>query len=97
MIKANADDKHLLLPAFEGATVIFSNRDFFAHLFAPLSSPDSPAGRTLNEHAYDREIEQGVSEAMTWLEWTALFGGGVGFKQVLRDGFFVEVPEPLEK
>ncbi|KAF8847026.1 hypothetical protein BDZ45DRAFT_544960, partial [Acephala macrosclerotiorum] len=32
IVKANIDDKLSFFPAFEGATVIFSNTGFFVHL-----------------------------------------------------------------
>ena len=63
IVKGDLDDKQSLLPAFEGASVIFSNTDFFGHLFTALSSQDILKGRTPNKYAFDREVEQGVNIA----------------------------------
>ncbi len=57
IVKADFDDKQSLFPAFEGATVIFSNTDFFAHLWS------APPERTPNEYAFGRELAQGISIA----------------------------------
>jgi hypothetical protein len=63
IVKADIDDKHSLFPAFEGASVIFSNTDFFLHLRNALAPGGSPSGRTPNEHAFDREVAQGINIA----------------------------------
>lgn len=60
LVKADLDEKESLIPAFEGASVIFSNTDFFVHLF---SAGELPAGRTANEYARDREAAQGINTA----------------------------------
>ena len=60
MIKADLDDKSSLVPALEGATAIFSNTDFFVHFFEALQNNKVTKGRTPNEYAHDREVEQGV-------------------------------------
>jgi hypothetical protein len=59
MIQGDIDNKATLLPAFIGATAIFSNTDFFAPLFAALGSESlSP-----KKEAYDREVLQNVNVA----------------------------------
>jgi hypothetical protein len=63
IVKADIDDKQSLFPAFEGASVIFSNTDFFLHLRNALAPGGSPPGRTPNEHAFDRELAQGINIA----------------------------------
>ena len=63
ILKGDLDDKQSLLPAFEGASVVFSNTDFFGHLFAAIASNDITGGRTPNEYAFDREVEQGINIA----------------------------------
>ena len=60
IVKGDLDDKQSLLPAFEGATIIFSNTDFFQHLW----SKDTPSdGKAALKYAFDREVEQGVNIA----------------------------------
>ncbi|KAK9418903.1 hypothetical protein SUNI508_07675 [Seiridium unicorne] len=65
IVKADFNDKHSLLPAFEGAAVVFSNTDFFAILMDAAQSSALPSGRDPKEHAYDVEVQQGVSIAET--------------------------------
>ncbi|KAI0124144.1 hypothetical protein BJ170DRAFT_598467 [Xylariales sp. AK1849] len=60
IVKGDFDDKESLSTAFEGATAIFSNTEFFAHLFTP---GDLPPGRNAKENAFDREVAQGVNIA----------------------------------
>lgn len=59
IIQADLDDEKSLYPAFEGANVIFSNTDFFAHFWGALASNN---GSSL-QFAYDREVEQGLNIA----------------------------------
>jgi hypothetical protein len=63
IIKADIDDMNSLLPAFEGANVIFSNTDFFGHFFSAIKSNDPSSARTPNEIAYELEVAQGVNIA----------------------------------
>ncbi|KAL3476936.1 hypothetical protein BJX99DRAFT_227194 [Aspergillus californicus] len=63
MIKADIDDKQSLVPAFEGANVIFSNTDFFAHMEHALSTDPGNDPQEINKYAYRREVEQGVNVA----------------------------------
>ncbi len=63
LVQGDLDDKRSLAAAFEGATAIFSNTDFFGHLWTALSAPDILAGRTPNQYAHDREVEQGLNIA----------------------------------
>ncbi|KAF4631244.1 hypothetical protein G7Y89_g6884 [Cudoniella acicularis] len=73
IVKGDIDDKDSLIPAFEGANVIFSNTDFFLHLRSALTSPgDDNSGRTPNEYAYDREVEQGINISAAAAEPTVL-------------------------
>lgn len=62
IVQADFDDKPSLSSAFQGATVIYSNTDFFVHLFTGISA-GVPPGRTVLEHAYDREVAQGINIA----------------------------------
>lgn len=52
------DDKESLLLAFVGAAAIFSNTDFFGH----LETHPAP-GRSILEHALNREVAQGMNIA----------------------------------
>ena len=63
IFKGDLDDKQSLLPVFEGAAVIFSNTDFFSHFFEAVASNETTKGRTPNEYAFDREVEQGINIA----------------------------------
>ena len=63
IVQADLDDKESLVRAFEGAAAIFSNADFFAHLFQGPKPDDPPAGRTPLEYARDREVAQGMNIA----------------------------------
>lgn len=64
MVKGDLDDKESLIRAFQGATAIFSNADFFTHLFHGMEHPEVvPSGRKLAEYAYDREVAQGMNIA----------------------------------
>ncbi|CCD49172.1 hypothetical protein ACHAPF_000580 [Botrytis cinerea] len=62
IVEADFDDKESLSSAFQEATVIYSNTDFFVHLFTGISA-GAPPGRTVLEHAYDREVSQGINIA----------------------------------
>jgi hypothetical protein len=62
-VQGDLDDKQSLVRAFEGAAVIFSNTDFFTHLFHGMNPANLPAGRTAVRYAYDREVAQGVNIA----------------------------------
>ncbi|TGO23611.1 hypothetical protein BPAE_0127g00320 [Botrytis paeoniae] len=62
IVQADFDDETSLSSAFQGATVIYSNTDFFVHLFTGISE-GTPSGRTVLEHAYDREVAQGINIA----------------------------------
>lgn len=59
IIQADLDDEKSLYPAFEGANVIFSNTDFFAHFWGALAS----GNKSSLQYAYDREVEQGINIA----------------------------------
>jgi hypothetical protein len=61
IVKGDLNNKQSLFPAFEGATVIFANTDFFGHLFG--ASTKTLEGRTPRQYAYDREVEQGINIA----------------------------------
>lgn len=64
MIKTDIDDPQSLVPAFEGATVIFSNTDFFTHLQYALTFPDQwHTTDEITKYAYDREVTQGINIA----------------------------------
>ncbi|ETN45049.1 uncharacterized protein HMPREF1541_09925 [Cyphellophora europaea CBS 101466] len=59
IVEADLDDKDSLVPAFENATVIFANTDYFAHFFAAIGSPDLAGSSGPRRYAFDRELEQG--------------------------------------
>ncbi len=62
IVQGDLDDKTSLISAFQGATVIFSNTDFFAHAFYAMSpNANLLAGKTPNEYACEREVEQGLN------------------------------------
>ena len=63
LVKGDFDDKQSLFLAFEGATVIFSNTDFFCHLQEALVLKEISNDRTPNRYAFDREVEQGINIA----------------------------------
>jgi NmrA-like family len=63
IVKGDLNDKASLISAFEGATMIFSNTDFFLHLKQAMVPGVPTPGRTPNEYAYDREIERGINVA----------------------------------
>lgn len=63
IIQADLDNVSSLIPAFLGANAIFSNTDFFAHLFAGLNPSILPKGLTANEYAYNSEVKQGLNIA----------------------------------
>ena len=63
LVQGDLDDKQSLIEAFQGATAIFSNTDFFAHLFHAMKPGNLPDGRTALEYAYDREVAQGMNIA----------------------------------
>ncbi|KAG6356040.1 hypothetical protein INS49_015425 [Diaporthe citri] len=63
IVQGDLDDKQSLARAFEGATAIFSNTDFFTHFYAALDPANLPAGLSPGQHAHDREVEQGMNMA----------------------------------
>ncbi|KAI9172758.1 NmrA-like family domain-containing protein [Paramyrothecium foliicola] len=63
IVKGDLDDKESLRVAFKGANVIFSNTDFFVHLFGALGNASISGGKNPKEYAYHREVEQGVNSA----------------------------------
>lgn len=65
IVKADFDDVQSLVEAFSGATVIYSNTDYFVHLFVAIGNPEIAGGRTPNQYAHDREVEQGINISQT--------------------------------
>lgn len=63
IVNGDFDKKETLRSAFLGATVIFSNTDYFTHLWAGEASADVRKERTAGEYAYQREVEQGLNIA----------------------------------
>lgn len=63
IVKADLDDRDSLIPAFEGASVIFANTDFFALLFKAAAPGGSPPGKGPKEQAFDLEVAQNVNIA----------------------------------
>ena len=62
IIKADLDDSQSLVSAFDGATAIWVNTDFFTYFFGYISDNDK-TGRSPNQRAYDREVAQGLNAA----------------------------------
>lgn len=62
-MQGDLDDKQSLARAFNGATAIFSNTDFFTHLYHAMDPSNLPAGRTAQQYAYDREVKQAMNIA----------------------------------
>lgn len=52
-----------MIQAFQGAHVIFSNTDFFQHLFFGLNPANLPHDQNALEYAYAQEVSQGVNIA----------------------------------
>lgn len=64
MVQGDLDDRDSLVRAFQGASVIFSNADFFTSLFHAMAHPEVvPEGQIPAQYAYDREVEQGMNIA----------------------------------
>ncbi|KAI9146740.1 NAD(P)-binding protein [Paramyrothecium foliicola] len=63
MVQGDLDDKESLIRAFEGASLVFSNTDFFSHFFQAIGSGGVLDGRSAKEYAYDREVAQGLNIA----------------------------------
>lgn len=64
IVQGDLDDKQSLIRAFEGATAIFSNTDFFNHFYHALDpAANLPAGLAPGQYAHDREVEQGMNIA----------------------------------
>jgi hypothetical protein len=63
LVEADLNDKQSLVPAFEGATVIFSNTDFFSLLGNAMASEDLSLGRGPSQVAFDGEVAQGINIA----------------------------------
>lgn len=62
VVQGDLDDKQSLVRAFEGATAIFANTDFFTHFYHALDPANHvPAGLSPGEYARDREVEQGMN------------------------------------
>jgi hypothetical protein len=63
VVQGDLDNKATLVPAFEGATAIFANTDFFAPFYAAVQSPEITQGCDPRKHAYDAEYAQGINIA----------------------------------
>ena len=63
IVQGDLDDKDSLIPAFIGATVIFSNTDYFTTIFAALGSGDTSTSLSLKKKAFHREVLQNVNAA----------------------------------
>jgi hypothetical protein len=60
VVAAELDDVESLKKAFKGASVIFGVTDFWQHVQIPaVHERAAKEGRSANEVAYDREVEQG--------------------------------------
>ncbi|KAK4888186.1 hypothetical protein LTR27_012891 [Elasticomyces elasticus] len=63
IVKGDLDDKASLCSAFQDATVIFANTDFFVHLSSALVNPELAKGHRPNQYAFDRELQQNMNIA----------------------------------
>ena len=61
VVAANLDDVSTLIPAFSGASLIFSVTNFWEPFFQRQKA--SEAGRTPGQYAYDVEFQQGKNIA----------------------------------
>ncbi|KAL2357958.1 hypothetical protein BJ546DRAFT_835245 [Cryomyces antarcticus] len=60
MVAANLDDLDSLTSAFKRSSVIFGVTDFWQHMFNPANHEKANrVGKTINEIAYDLEVQQG--------------------------------------
>ncbi|KAK5675198.1 hypothetical protein LTS10_012274 [Elasticomyces elasticus] len=63
IVKGDLDDKASLSSAFQDATAIAANTDFFVHLFSALVNPELARDHTPNQYAFDRELQQNMNIA----------------------------------
>jgi hypothetical protein len=63
VIKGDLGDMASLVPAFQGATVIYANTDFFQPFRAAIASPEIAGGRNPRQYAHDVEFEHGMNIA----------------------------------
>ena len=63
IVQGDLDDAESLAQAFENANVIFSNTDFFTHLFQAISNETLAASQPAAKYAYEREVSQGLNIA----------------------------------
>jgi hypothetical protein len=63
MVSGDLNDHQNLVPAFEGAHVIFANTDFFQPFLAAIAAPEITDGRTARAYGYDVELKHGLNIA----------------------------------
>ncbi|KAH8597040.1 putative hscarg dehydrogenase [Bisporella sp. PMI_857] len=63
IVVGNFNDRQSLLTAFVGATVIFSNTDYFSLLRNELKPNDTRTPNEINQRAFDLEVAQGLNIA----------------------------------
>ena len=63
IFRGTFDEPASLISAFHGANVIFATTDFWTIYKDPASQGKVPPGKTLNEWAYEVEIQQGKNIA----------------------------------
>ncbi|KAK1069123.1 hypothetical protein LTR74_005165 [Friedmanniomyces endolithicus] len=72
IVKGDLEDKDSLVPAFEGATAIFANTDFFGHLMATFADPGIAGDRSPSQWAADRAMQQYMNIAEAAASWIVL-------------------------
>ena len=63
VVKGDLDDKDSLISGFKGANAIFAVTDFWHPLLDPANKAKLKSGQTMNEFAYDYEVQQGKNIA----------------------------------
>ena len=63
VVKGDLDDKDSLKSGFKGANAIFAVTDFWHPLLDPANKAKLKPGQTMNEFAYDYEVQQGKNIA----------------------------------
>lgn len=75
MVQADLHDPSTLIPAFKGATLIFSVTDFWAPFFNPVNQQNAAdLGISIGEYAYRLELEQGKNIADAAADPSVLHG-----------------------
>ena len=75
VVKGDLDDKASLISAFKGANAIFGVTDFWHPAQDPANQAKLKPGQTINEFAYDYEVQQGknIADAAATVESLEMF------------------------